>query len=639
MARPIRVRRENVLWLEVDSPRSLARRLRQSSPGSHRAYAVRLEEPGLTRHFVFSDREFEALWRRASESAFALSAVERLFLAQMPTPPARPAELPLVTAYEPDTQAVWLAPSTRSVGLPEPPAGYPALSEPPATETFTRTPHIELNAERPRPGEPFGLEVFCNRRPSGSDEDAVDVRVDLPKGWQKADLQVWLVTSSHFRAALSQGEVRLLRGEEESTRARFDLAVVESPPPGDGRVTAVFAYAGRPCGQVTRAVPLGSASDRRHEPRKPARDRPKPSVEVHPDARRADLTITVKSKDSSETKFSVRLTTSDADVEDPEPFDWTLEAAAPDIVADIMEDFEAEQTDQERISLLRGAGVSFWRAAPKQFRQFFWDLIDTGATLETIFVVTDDRAFPWELVVPRRHRDGGPEQREPLGMEFSIGRWVTDEMCSPPQVVHVLDSYVLAPRYGEGHELPHAAEEAKYVCDNLNGEPIDPGDFAQIEARFGERAVGLAHFACHGEITKGNSQRLCLAGGGKLRPEQILGMAKLSAALTEQRPFVFLNACKLGRTVPTLVGAGGFATEFAAAEASCVLAPLWSVDDAVAHDLAIAFYTALKEDREATPAAVLKGLRGRAYVEGGADSWAAYCFYGDPLTRVVLPGP
>jgi hypothetical protein len=40
--------------------------------------------------------------------------------------------------------------------------------------------------------------------------------------------------------------------------------------------------------------------------------------------------------------------------------------------------------------------------------------------------------------------------------------------------------------------------------------------------------------------------------------------------------------------------------------------------------------------RSGLGAVPLRSLRDRAYAAGGADSWAAYCLYSDPLARALL---
>jgi hypothetical protein len=68
--------------------------------------------------------------------------------------------------------------------------------------------------------------------------------------------------------------------------------------------------------------------------------------------------------------------------------------------------------------------------------------------------------------------------------------------------------------------------------------------------------------------------------------------------------------------------------------ASGVIAPLWSVKDSVAHEIAETFYKRVAEEPETPFAEILRDLRKKSYAaEGGEDTYAAYCFYGDPLAR------
>ena len=95
---------------------------------------------------------------------------------------------------------------------------------------------------------------------------------------------------------------------------------------------------------------------------------------------------------------------------------------------------------------------------------------------------------------------------------------------------------------------------------------------------------------------------------------------------------VFLNACEVGRGCPALVGLGGFVSSFIRLGATAVIAPLWSVEDEAAHPIAEEFYRAVK-DRPGTPfSRIFAEIRAKAYDPAIAkDSYAAYCFNGDPL--------
>jgi CHAT domain-containing protein len=82
--------------------------------------------------------------------------------------------------------------------------------------------------------------------------------------------------------------------------------------------------------------------------------------------------------------------------------------------------------------------------------------------------------------------------------------------------------------------------------------------------------------------------------------------------------------------VLALDGVGGFANSFIELGASAVVAPLWPVEDKAAVEATTSFYTEALKGKPFAKA--LTTIRKRAY-EGSQprDSFAAYCFYGDPL--------
>lgn len=113
-----------------------------------------------------------------------------------------------------------------------------------------------------------------------------------------------------------------------------------------------------------------------------------------------------------------------------------------------------------------------------------------------------------------------------------------------------------------------------------------------------------------------------------------MGVDKIFA---QKHPFVFLNACEVGRLAPSLVGVGGFAKSFIELGASAVIAPLWSVKDTIAHKIAEEFYKRVKAEPETPFAEILREIKAKAYERGSAeDTYAAYCFYGDPAGYRLL---
>jgi CHAT domain-containing protein len=101
------------------------------------------------------------------------------------------------------------------------------------------------------------------------------------------------------------------------------------------------------------------------------------------------------------------------------------------------------------------------------------------------------------------------------------------------------------------------------------------------------------------------------------------------------KPFLFLNACKVGAAITQLGDYAGFAGDCLRAGFSGVLAPLWSVEDGIAHGIAEEFYKAtLPESGDARPVAeVLTGIRARYAadpVTARHSTYLAYVFYGHP---------
>ena len=126
-----------------------------------------------------------------------------------------------------------------------------------------------------------------------------------------------------------------------------------------------------------------------------------------------------------------------------------------------------------------------------------------------------------------------------------------------------------------------------------------------------------------------------LKGQGELLQNQVLWANQvrpggLGVACRKSRPLIFLNACEVGRPGAGLAAVGGFAASFIASDAGAVIAPLWAVDDRVAHQVAVTFYDTVKKKPVTPFADLLRDLRAKAYADGGEDSYAAYCFYGDP---------
>ena len=128
-----------------------------------------------------------------------------------------------------------------------------------------------------------------------------------------------------------------------------------------------------------------------------------------------------------------------------------------------------------------------------------------------------------------------------------------------------------------------------------------------------------------------------LEGGGRLDTTTLSGLDSVRKALEEQVPLVVINACEVGRPKPSLVGASGFAQTFVELGAAGVVAALWSVRDDLAHEVTMDFYETIRSNPDLPYAEVLQKIRAQAHKkeEGAEDTYAAYCFYGDPLATAA----
>jgi CHAT domain-containing protein len=246
-------------------------------------------------------------------------------------------------------------------------------------------------------------------------------------------------------------------------------------------------------------------------------------------------------------------------------------------------------------------------------------------------VVSSEPYIPWELMIPNRD---GTEDEHPIGVSSAVGRWIHEQHLSPRrQPILLEDSCVIAPTYNGSKRLSFSSEEARFVCEMFAGRRISPALFATIEEELGQRGAALVHLICHGSDSGGGGQVIDLDPDEILTEGMLGGMRGLRRELTKKQPLVFINACEVGRQTPALVGTGGFASAFIKLGANAVVAPIWSVEDSVAAQAARRFYSDVKAHPGRPFATILRDIRRRAY-DGPdpEDSWAAYCFYGDPLS-------
>jgi CHAT domain-containing protein len=235
-------------------------------------------------------------------------------------------------------------------------------------------------------------------------------------------------------------------------------------------------------------------------------------------------------------------------------------------------------------------------------------------------------------MIPNRVVRGKDQERDPLGVEFVIGRWVPLDGTSAAQAFGLERSLVIAPEYEDNQVLKFAKDEATFVLTNVPGTPADPADLEHVLRYFKEETFDLVHFVGHGSADDG--QTLDLSDGDKLSATQVRGLTEIRTRFQMAPTLVLLNACDVGRPAPALRSTGGLAQALIKQRAAGVIAALWSVDDSIAHRIAKEFYQEALKTPPRPFAEIIRDLRKGAYDEAHPeDTYAAYCFYGDPRAR------
>ena len=488
---------------------------------------------------------------------------------------------------------------------------------------------MDVAAEPLAAGQTFTVSIWADTEAEHAGETSHGIAISAAASVKRFEIEILLQPTAHFRVvAPAAGPLVIERDSPESERVAVELQVVDDPAAVSGtpEIVAYLTYEGRPCGSVSREVAVQGVAAPAAREAQPRRD----ALAVEAGAAAADLQVDVveaPGRDGRTFTVTVRTPLLPA-YAGGRTETWALPSVAKDLVAEYMKEFTSgELSNEDRLLELEGAGMDLFDAAPELFRQVFWELIDAGARLESIAIVSEEPYVPWELMVPTRRVPGRRrEERKPLGVEFSVSRWSPRDHTSPPQRIPLGDSVVVAPR---DSGLDQAEDEAAMVLERFPGTRIDPAGTQALDRWLNEKNTTLLHFICHGE--SGVTQVLKLENGQVLNTTRLRALDGLCRALEEGRPLVFINACQVGRPVPALVGTGGFAERFMGMGAAGVVAALWSVRDSIAHEIAVEFYRRVKEEPGVPFAQILRDIRKKAYEPGGGeDTYAAYCFYGDP---------
>ena len=509
--------------------------------------------------------------------------------------------------------------------------------------TIRRTPHLQApDALRTSAGAEFRIEVWVDTAKLAETEEGEEVVIEAPPSVPSITVGVLATASAHFALVDTPFKPLLIeRDAKSSEHVPFTLRVTEAGEPGEAGISILFVYHGRTAGSVRRSWEWDPEQD--SAPAIRTTEPLAPSLPVHVDAEQPHLSVYVTAPTRDGSHFMCAVATPLLPgLQEPGPAEeWVLPDAerVADFVSGRLQAMLAKDTPAARRRELLSTGHKFWEVAPKPFKEILGRLIAAGAAVEHIYIASEEPTMPWELIVPSFPDETGlPADRDPLGVEFAIGRWTRGDSSSPPQRVQVSDSVVIAPTYA--HKPLDATQELDFLSEHLAGSKVEDATIDSLDAYFRTHSASVVHFVCHGAADVEDDDAIYLDDNEELSAGVARTLDGFKALCRARRPLIFINSCEVGRLVPSLGGVAGFPKTFAELGARAIIAPIWPVRDVIASEVAVDLYRRALDEPDRTLAEIVRDIRARAFeADPFEDSYAAYCFYGDPMSPLErLPG-
>ena len=276
---------------------------------------------------------------------------------------------------------------------------------------------------------------------------------------------------------------------------------------------------------------------------------------------------------------------------------------------------------------LQTEGVALWNnAIPQELKNAYSNFYHKDLT---IYIVSDDPSFPWELVKPQQTKGKiHPTKKivhEWWGIELNLARWLSG--FAPP-VEHLSLSKICC--VATEKQLAAATKEVKYLQKVGAGCDL-PQTRDELISLLRTKDYDLIHFACHGrfDTNQPDESVVVLPDGLPLRPGDLVAEIEIVEKFETNRPLVFLNSCHSGRTGSTILGLEGWAKELIRMNCGAFIGCGWEVDDDLAADFAITFYKTFAK-RKTLAKAVKEARETIRQNDKDNSTWAAYYLFGNP---------
>ena len=482
-------------------------------------------------------------------------------------------------------------------------------------------------------GRPFDLVVGLRATP---DPEVVGDEMHRPES-SVGDYDLWIhVTAEGFQ--LTDGET-WRRGIPVTAAEPYPATTFHLTPdePSDdvdpAAIKATFSVDGQVIGWAVRPVAVVRADVDLAEVEEP--ETPSMDIGVPTAAAGADLSMTFEySRDRL--RLHLKLETGFPDIEVPDqPIEIDIGAEAGIFAQGLISRANANEGTTAGYFDLRGESKDL---AVKIKSDAFWDVFATviercrdERRRPAVLILSEDPYVPWELMALDEVRDVRYDPSEPafLGAQVDVGRWLLDRPTPkvPPPIEKVVGPMaVIWSDYTavSTQNLKSAKEEAAALAQApYSAADIDATRSNVFEVLQGNPPADVLHFAVHARYEPNSIEHgLLLADQSNLNPAQVRGAGVVGS------PFVYVNACQIGSGNKNLGSYSGMAAAFLRAGASAVVAPLWSVRDDIAKEIALGFYEKVFAGR--TPASVLREERAKFTEDGLSSTYLAYQFFGHP---------
>ena len=298
---------------------------------------------------------------------------------------------------------------------------------------------------------------------------------------------------------------------------------------------------------------------------------------------------------------------------------------------------------------LQGTCKDIYDNTPPAFKDVYWQLfkaalLDSRISLNSIQFVSDEPYVPWEIMLVDDQRRGPGTEPEILSVRHAVGRWIADESCqiraniSAQQMAIFASDYKNVPQIST--KLDWAEQEAQGLEKLYKNKPKAVRyklQQAEVLHFLKHGKAQVVHFSCHGKMDQQapSHSALLLEDDFTNFMPAVVKSPDIQRGIGAQHPLVFLNACQVGGAGVTLSFVTGWPQAFLAMGASAVIAPLWSIGDQCARDIAMNFYRYVISNSPVSIGAALQHIRNE-FKKNRQMTYLAYLLYGDPTAIISV---